>query len=255
MAYITAIFNQKGGVGKTTTTINLAAGVARQKHKTLIIDLDSQGNATSGIGVSKDLKHNIFDVITGQMDPRDCIVPTTAKDVDILPGSIDMAGLEMHITKDPDWAYSLQRAITDIKDDYDYIFIDCPPSLGVSSIMGMVAADYVLITIQTEFYALEGTSQLMDSIQLVQDNYNDELEIIGVLLVMYDGRTRLSNDVKTEVEGFFGDLVFDSIIHRNVRLAEAPSYGQSIFDFDRISRGSWNYRSLSREFIKRVNND
>ena len=252
MAQVTAIFNQKGGVGKTTTTINLAAGVGRQKKRSLIIDLDSQGNATSGIGVEKNRDLNIFDVIMGQAQIEDVIVSTNAQNVDILPGSIDMIGLELIVGDQDDWPYLLKDAISDIKEKYDYIFIDCPPSLGINSIMGLVASDYVLITIQTEFYALEGTSQFMDTISKVRDNYNEDLSVIGVLMVMYDGRTRLSTDVEAEVKSFFGDLVFDTIIHRNVRLAEAPSYGQSIFDYDRISRGAWNYRSLSREFLRRV---
>ena len=254
MAKTTAIFNQKGGVGKTTTAINLAAGLGRRGDKVLLVDMDSQGNATSGFGIDKQsLNSDIFKILIGEMNIEDSLEDTSAKNVKILPGTIDMAGLEAQLySTDDDWPYLLKSKLEKVYDDFDHIIIDCPPSLGINSIMSLVASDYVLITIQTEFYALEGTSQFMDTISMVQDNYNEDLSIIGVLLVMYDGRTRLSKDVKEEVESVFGDLVFNTVINRNVRLGESPSYGLSIFDYDNISRGAWNYRSLTREYVGRL---
>lgn len=253
MGDITAIFNQKGGVGKTTTTINLAAALAKKKEKVLIIDMDSQGNATSGIGLDKaSLRYDIFGLLAGDYSPAEAIFPTSNEYLDIIGGSIDMAGLEVELASTEDWPYLLRDKIYTLREDYDHIFIDCPPSLGLNSIMSLVACDYVLITIQTEFYALEGTAQLLDTVEMIRSNYNEDITIVGVLLVMYDGRTRLSQDVEAEVRGVFGDLVFETKIYRNVRLAEAPSYGQSIFDYDNLSRGAWNYRALAKEFTKRI---
>ena len=253
MGKIISIFNQKGGVGKTTTAINLSAGLGRRKKKILLIDLDPQGNSTSGLGIEKtSLEANIYDVIKGQSINSDLTISSSAQNVDLLPSGIELAGLELELAQRDDWHFLLKEKLDEIKDSFDLILIDCPPSLGIISLMSLIASDYVLIPIQSEFYALEGTSQLLETIEMVQANYNTSLEILGVVMVMHDGRTRLATDVVDEVKSVFGDLVFKTLISRNVRLAEAPSYGVSIFDYDRISKGAWNYRSLSKEVIDRI---
>lgn len=253
MGKIISIFNQKGGVGKTTTSINLSAGLGRKNKKVLLIDLDPQGNATSGLGIDKTaLEGSVYDLITNEKTFNDIKIESSAKNVHIVPGGIDLAGLEIELSKTDYWHNILKEKTESIKDDYDMIIIDCPPSLGIISLMGLIASDYVIIPIQSEFYALEGTSQLLETINMVQENYNNNLEILGVVMVMHDSRTRLASDVVDEVKNAFDNLVFKTIINRNVRLAEAPSYGLSIFDYDRISKGSWNYKALSKEVIDRI---
>lgn len=256
MGKVIGIFNQKGGVGKTTTSINLSAALGRKKQKVLLIDMDPQGNATSGFGINKNqLDLNVYDLIQARATADDMTVTTSAKNVNLIAGGIDLAGLEIELAEKDDWPFRLRDAIEAIKDTYDFIIIDCPPSLGILSLMALVACNYVIIPVQSEFYALEGTSQLLETIHMVQNNYNQDLEILGVLVVMHDARTRLATDVFDEIKRVFSDKVFKTIISRNVRLAEAPSYGQAIFDYDSLSKGAWNYKALGKEVLNRVNGD
>ncbi|NLD18043.1 MAG: ParA family protein, partial [Tissierellia bacterium] len=195
------IFNQKGGVGKTTTAINLAAGLGRRNKKVLLIDLDPQGNATSGLGIDKEsIELNVYDAIYNDTPMEDIVIETNGKNLWLVPSDIDLAGLEIELAQSNDWHHLMENALVGIKDSYDIIIIDCPPSLGILSIMSLIASDYVLVPIQSEFYALEGTGQLLETIKMVQENYNPNLEILGVVMVMHDSRTRLSSDVVEEVK-------------------------------------------------------
>lgn len=250
MGKIIAIFNQKGGVGKTTTSINLAAGLGKIGKKILLVDIDPQGNCSSGLGIDRD-KANvlIYDILTGDSDISEGIYETSAENVKIIPSNNQLAGLEIEFARQGDWEELLGNTIEKIRKDYDYIIIDCPPSLGILSVMGLVAADGVIIPIQCEYYALEGVSQLFQTIELVKKNYNEDLEVEGVVLSMFDGRTNLSIQVVEEVKAFFKGKVYTSIIPRNVRLAEAPSYGISIHDYDAKSKGAEAYMELSEEFL------
>ncbi|MBU5428391.1 AAA family ATPase [Tissierella pigra] len=253
MGKIISIFNQKGGVGKTTTTINLSAGVGKLGKKVLLIDIDPQGNATSGLGVEKDNGQPIiYDVLVNDVDLKDAIRDTTAENVNIIGSNNELAGLEIELAREGNWENILSNKLRDIRDDYDYIFIDCPPSLGILSIIGLVASDSVIIPIQCEYYALEGVSQLFDTIKLVRKGLNPNLEIEGVVLSMFDGRTNLSIQVVEEVKGFFKGKVYVSLIPRNVRLAEAPSHGLSIMDYDLKSKGAEAYMELAEEFLELV---
>lgn len=250
MARIVTIFNQKGGVGKTTTVINLAAALGKMDLKVLIIDVDPQGNATSGLGIDKNqLESSTYDALINGKSLEKIIQKTTGKNVDIVPSNVELAGAEIELIEIPDRELALKQSITTIEKHYDYIFIDCPPSLGLLSINGLSASDSVLIPIQCEYYALEGVSQLMDTIMLVKRSLNPELEIEGVVLSMFDGRTNLSIQVVDEVKKYFKGKVYTSIIPRNVRLAEAPSYGLSIIDYDPKSRGAEAYMELAEEFL------
>lgn len=247
-----AIFNQKGGVGKTTTNINLAACLAIKGKKILILDIDPQGNTTSGMGiVKKDLEYSTYDVlIDSDLDVRECIISTRVSGLDIIPASTDLAGAEIELVAKKGRELRLKYAIDQIKDDYDYIFIDCPPSLGLLTINSLTAVDSVLIPIQCEFYALEGVSQLMSTIELVKKNMNPKLEIQGVILSMFDGRTNLSIQVVQEVKKYFKNKVYSTVIPRNVRLAEAPSYGMPITEYDPKSKGAEAYTEFAEEFIE-----
>lgn len=242
-----AVFNQKGGVGKTTTVINLADALANKGHRVLILDLDPQGNATSGLNVDKDRDHMIYDFLLG--DEGDFIVPIK-ENLDIIPSGATLAGIEIEFARRDGWQTVLKEDMAQLG-DYDYIIMDCPPSLGILSILALTAADGILIPVQCEYYALEGLSQLMESIQLVRGGFNPDLEIEGVLLTMYDGRTNLSMQVVEEVKNYFKNAVFSTVIPRNVRLAEAPSYGMSILDYDKNSRGAKAYAALADEVEKR----
>ena len=248
-----AIFNQKGGVGKTTTNINLSACLALHGKKVLVVDIDPQGNTTSGIGVSKrSLRTTLYDVLIQEnFDVRKAIVHTKTANLDLLPASVDLAGAEIELVSIEGREKRLKKAIDAIRPDYDYIFVDCPPSLGLLTINSLTAVDSVLIPIQCEFYALEGVSQLMNTIELVRRNMNPDLDITGVILSMFDGRTNLSLQVVQEVKRYFGDKVFRTVIPRNVRLAEAPSYGLPIVKYDPSSKGAQAYQNFAVEFLER----
>ena len=253
MAKAIAIFNQKGGVGKTTTNINLSACLAISGKKVLVVDIDPQGNTTSGIGITKrNLEYSLYDVLINDVfDVKKAILKTKTKNLSILPASVDLSGAEIELVNIEGREKRLKKAIDKLRDDYDYIFIDCPPSLGLLTINSLTAVDSVLIPIQCEFYALEGVSQLMNTIELVKKNMNPELKISGVILSMFDGRTNLSIQVVNEVKKYFGPLVFSTVIPRNVRLAEAPSYGMPVVKYDPSSTGARAYKQFAKEFLKR----
>lgn len=247
-----AIFNQKGGVGKTTTNINLAACLALKGKKILILDIDPQGNTTSGMGISKKgLDRTMYEVLlSDKIEPEDAIIPTRVKNLDIIPASVQLAGAEIELVQLEGREKRLKKALDKIKSKYDYIFIDCPPSLGLLTINSLTAVDSVLIPIQCEFYALEGVSQLMSTIELVKKNMNPKLEIQGVILSMFDGRTNLSIQVVEEVKKYFKEKVYTTVIPRNVRLAEAPSYGMPIVEYDPKSKGAEAYSEFAEEFLE-----
>lgn len=250
LAKTIAIFNQKGGVGKTTTNVNLSASIAEKGNKVLVIDIDPQGNTTSGFGLQKDLfEYNIYDVIINEEPLENVIVKTEFENISLIPSSGKLAGAEIELAQGEGRELRLKRALAEFEHDYDYIFIDCPPSLGLLTINALSAVDSVLIPIQCEYYALEGTSQLMQTLELVQENLNPDLEIQGVVLSMFDGRTNLGIQVVEEVKKYFRGKVYTSIIPRNIRLAEAPSYGMPVIYYDGKSKGAEAYRNLAEEFL------
>lgn len=246
-----AIFNQKGGVGKTTTNINLAACLAMKGKKILILDIDPQGNTTSGVGISKkDLDVTTHEIlIEDTYHPEEAIISTGIENLDIMPASVQLAGAEVELIELTGREKRLKRAIDVLKPKYDYIFIDCPPSLGILTINSLTAVDSVLIPIQCEFYALEGVSQLMSTIDIVRRNMNPDLKIEGVILSMFDGRTNLSVQVVEEVKKYFKEKVYTTVIPRNVRLAEAPSYGMPVIQYDPRSAGAVAYMEFADEFL------
>ena len=248
-----AIFNQKGGVGKTTTNINLSACLAKKGCRVLLLDIDPQGNTTSGLGVSKrDMTDSMYDVlIRDDYDPHQAIRQTMVEGMDLIPASVELAGAEVEMVQLEGRDRRLKSALRQLREDYDFLFIDCPPSLGLLTVNSLTAVDSVIIPIQCEFYALEGVSQLMSTIELVRKSMNPELEVSGVLLSMYDGRTNLALQVVREVRKYFGDKVYHTIIPKNVRLAEAPSYGLSILEYDPSSKGAKSYKALAEEFLIR----
>ncbi len=249
---IVALANQKGGVGKTTTGINLAAGLAFQGVRVLLVDLDPQGNATSGLGIDRhSITHSIYDVLLKDFPMEDAVEPTSVKDLFAIPATIDLAGAEIELVPVFSRERRLASALKSVEGDYDVVFIDCPPSLGLLTVNALAAADEVLIPIQCEYYALEGLSQLLGNVNLVKTSLNPELEVGGVVLTMYDARTKLAKEVADQVRDHFGPLVYRAIIPRSVRLSEAPSYGEPIEAFDGMSRGAIAYRELAREFRRR----
>ena len=251
MAKFIAIANQKGGVGKTTTAVNLATCVAQQGKKALLIDVDPQGNATSGMGVEKDkCEYSIYDMLINGVSAEKIILPTKVPNLFILPARIELAGAEIELVSLMSREFKLKNALRGIQHEYDYIIADCPPSLGLLTLNALAAADTLLVPIQCEYYALEGLSQLMNTVRLVRQNLNPDLEVEGVVMTMYDSRTKLSNQVVNEVKKFFKNKVYDTIIPRNVRLAEAPSHGMSILEYDSRSAGAVAYRMLAKEIIE-----
>jgi chromosome partitioning protein len=245
---IIAIANQKGGVGKTTTTVNLGAALAELDYRVLVIDLDPQGNATTGLGVeARNFELSMYDVIMRDQPLEDCIEPTSVKNLFVAPATIDLAGVEIELVPAFSRELKLKRAIATVVDDFDFVLIDCPPSLGLITVNGLAAADEVLVPIQCEYYALEGLSQLLRNVNLVSTNLNQTLEVSTIVLTMYDARTRLSVDVANEVREHFSERVCRAVIPRTVRLSEAPSFGQPITVFDPTSRGAVAYRELAKE--------
>ncbi len=246
-----AVTNQKGGVGKTTTSVNLSACLAYLGKKVLLIDIDPQGNATSGVGINKgETQHCVYDVLIDDEDIRNVIKETKVENLSLVPATISLAGAEVELVSTISREVRLKHAIDDIKDNYDYVIIDCPPSLGLLTINALTAADAVIIPVQCEFYALEGLSQLLSTVRLVQKHLNQDLYIDGVVLTMLDARTNLGIQVIEEVKKYFQDKVYKSIIPRNVRLSEAPSHGEPIIIYDPKSRGAEIYLELAREVIK-----
>ncbi|MGB0896211.1 MAG: ParA family protein [Flavobacteriaceae bacterium] len=254
MGKIIAIANQKGGVGKTTTSVNLAASLGVLEKKVLLIDADPQANATSGLGVDvESVNIGTYQILEHSNSAKEAIVTTNSPNLDLIPAHIDLVAIEIELVDKESREYMLKKALTSVVDDYDYILIDCAPSLGLLTLNALTAADSVIIPIQCEYFALEGLGKLLNTIKSVQKIHNENLDIEGLLLTMYDSRLRLSNQVVEEVQKHFNEMVFNSVIQRNVRLSEAPSYGESIISYDASSKGANNYLSLAEEIIKKNN--
>lgn len=252
MGKIISVINQKGGVGKTTTAVNLSSAMGIENKKILLVDADPQGNSTSGYGINKKaLKNSIYELMLSQCDVDDAIIKTKFKNVDIIPSSINLAGIEIELSSVKGREQILKNYLLKVKNCYDYIFIDCPPSLGIITLCSLTASDTALIPIQCEYYALEGLSQLINTINMVKKSLNPVLDIEGVLLTMFDGRLNLTISVVDEVKKYFREKVYSTTIPRNVRLSEAPSYGMPIQYYDKHSKGSDSYQSLAKEVIKK----
>jgi chromosome partitioning protein len=245
---VISIANQKGGVGKTTTAVNLGAALAEIGYRVLVVDLDPQGNATTGLGIShRNVEGSIYDVIMNDTPLDDCVEPTSVKNLFVCPATIDLAGAEIELVPAFSRELKLKRALQGARDDYDFTLIDCPPSLGLLTVNGLAASDDVLVPIQCEYYALEGLGQLLRNVALVKSNLNPELDVRGIVLTMYDARTRLAVQVEREVREHFGSKVYRTVVPRTVRISEAPSFGEPIIVFDATSRGAVAYRELAKE--------
>jgi chromosome partitioning protein len=253
MKRVIAVLNQKGGVGKTTTTVNVAAYMAKQGKKVLLIDLDPQGNATSGLGINKlELNKTMFNALVDQAKLEDIVIESSIKNLNILPANADLAGVEVQLAAVSGRESRLRTFLANSAYQYDIVLIDCPPSLGLLTVNALAASSDVLIPVQTEYYAMEGLGQLIQVIQRIQQGLNPTLQILGVVMTMYDSRTSLSEQVKSEIIRVFGDLVFKTVVPRNVRLAEAPSHGKPVMEYDKWSKGARAYKNLTKEVLTRV---
>lgn len=251
MGKIIAVVNQKGGVGKTTTSVNLAASLAVLEHKTLLIDADPQANATAGVGFDQnEIQYSIYDCMIGDYEAKKTILTTNTPNLDLLPAKIDLVGAEIEMISLEDREYKLRKALQPLKDDYEFIFIDCAPSLGLITLNALVASDSVIIPVQCEYFALEGLGKLLNTVRLIQSGMNPDLTIEGILLTMYDSRLKLANAVVEDVRQHCRNIVFDSVISRNIRLSEAPSYGKPIVLYDVQSKGTTNHLNLAKEILQ-----
>ena len=250
MGKVIAIANQKGGVGKTTTSVNISAILAKKGRKVILVDGDPQGNATSGLGVDKNVENSLYDILVNEVDINETLQDTCIKNLKVCPSNVNLAGAEVELVNLMYREQRLKEKLDEVKDDYDYIIIDCPPSLGLITLNAFTAADSVLIPVQCEYYALEGLGQLINTINLVKKHLNKNLAIEGAVLTMYDMRTNLSNQVVREVKRYFDDKVYKTVIPRNIKLSEAPSYGMPITIYDATSKGARCYEKLAREIVK-----